>query len=232
MSYVSLVNLRDVGGLALTTGGTTRPGVLLRSDAPYDGDADLATGPLVVWPPTRVVDLRDEGEAAAGLYSWPTGVARISNPLFTQARVDRALEDLSLSDLYANLLREAPARITSALNNFDAEGTTLVHCAAGKDRTGVTVAVALLLSEADPEAIADDYARTADAIAMVRERMIANGRITTDIAVGHQLLGSPREAIGVVVDTVSTAPGGVWGWFADNGGDVAHLEAFVARLRG
>ena len=57
-ALAGLVNLRDLGGLPAGT-GTTRQGVVLRSDAPRPGDRDPED---VSWPPAVVLDLRDAAE--------------------------------------------------------------------------------------------------------------------------------------------------------------------------
>ncbi|GGJ41081.1 tyrosine-protein phosphatase [Streptomyces brasiliensis] len=67
-----MTNLRDLGGLPVAGGRTTRHGVLFRSDAPRVGD--LPPTHLPTWPPGRVVDLRAPAETAAAPYDWGPGV--------------------------------------------------------------------------------------------------------------------------------------------------------------
>ncbi|HEY6663856.1 MAG TPA: tyrosine-protein phosphatase, partial [Propionibacteriaceae bacterium] len=47
----------------------------------------------------------------------------------------------------------------------------LVHCAAGKDRTGTIVALALSVADADRQAIIDDYAASSERVAEVVARL-------------------------------------------------------------
>ncbi|MFP3381581.1 tyrosine-protein phosphatase, partial [Bacillus sp. SIMBA_069] len=60
------------------------------------------------------------------------------------------------------------------------EDPVLVHCTAGKDRTGLVVALALLAAGVDREDVVADYAQTADNLAgpwadAMLERMRAAG---------------------------------------------------------
>ncbi len=52
-----------------------------------------------------------------------------------------------------------------------ADGAVLVHCAAGKDRTGMVVAVALDACGVSREVIAEDYLATAERIVQIIDRL-------------------------------------------------------------
>ena len=69
-----------------------------------------------------------------------------------------------LGDHYLGYVRDAPDGVASALKVLadPGSGTTLVHCAAGKDRTGVIVALALSLAGVTREAVVADYVRSAE----------------------------------------------------------------------
>jgi len=55
-----------------------------------------------------------------------------------------------------------------------APGAALVHCAAGKDRTGTVVALALSVADADRQAIVDDYAASSERVEGVIGRLMAS----------------------------------------------------------
>ena len=55
-----------------------------------------------------------------------------------------------------------------------APGAALVHCAAGKDRTGTLVALALSVADADRQAIIDDYAASSERVERVVQRLMAS----------------------------------------------------------
>lgn len=221
----AVVNLRDLGGLPTTT-GRTAPGVLLRSDAPYRGDV-APEG--FDWPPAAVVDLRDHTEGADSIYEWPAGVEVISHPIFTGARLDRSVQR-PLIDIYKSVLETAAPRVVGAINHYSESGATVVHCAAGKDRTGIVVAVSLMIAGVEPDAIVADYQRTEEAIGNVYLRMRERRRLFADVTPDHQIFRTPRPAIDLVLETVDGATGGAWGWFEQHGGDLDRLERWRERF--
>ena len=68
------------------------------------------------------------------------------------------------ADDLANLTDEGvdAVRAAGVRRIIDLRGSVVVHCAAGKDRTGVLVALALSVAGVEPDEIAADYARTAE----------------------------------------------------------------------
>ena len=72
-------------------------------------------------------------------------------------------------DAYAQVFRQ----ITAALDSHD--GPVVVHCTAGKDRTGLVTALLLRGAGVDDAVIARDYALTAERIAPLRPRLLADG---------------------------------------------------------
>ena len=76
------------------------------------------------------------------------------------AGVRRFLDSIELSDVYWWILMEEGAKIRVAIEMCASEGPTLLHCAHGKDRTGVVSALLLHICGASTEAIAADYVRS------------------------------------------------------------------------
>jgi protein-tyrosine phosphatase len=140
-----LANFRDLGGLPTYTGRVTQPGVLYRSDAPALGDAP----PDAVWPPSLVLDLRSADEPIEPHPLRTNGTAVHRFMLLGTARPQtlrelRAAGTFDLEGLYGELITrvgEALPEVLSLLVTTD--GPALIHCAAGKDRTGVLVAILL-----------------------------------------------------------------------------------------
>ena len=74
--------------------------------------------------------------------------------------------------VYLRYLDDRPDSIIAALRLIaHTDGATLVHCAAGKDRTGTVVALALAEVGVPADAIAADYARSAERVAAVFARL-------------------------------------------------------------
>jgi protein-tyrosine phosphatase len=153
-----LANFRDLGGLNAGS-GTTRHGRLSRSAAPTTDD------PQPEPPFALVVDLRCHSERGGADHPFAGGgsVLRLT-PLLDETELSWAQANTGRIDLpvwYVHALEAFGARLVqSARACIAAGGPTLVHCAAGKDRTGLLVALLLGLAGVDSEAIVTDYMRT------------------------------------------------------------------------
>lgn len=234
-SLQRLANFRDLGGLPLPGGGVTRAGVLYRSDAPYPGDAPPDEAPA--WPPATVIDLRSPGEEGAG-YRWPDGVTMHRMPLMRRAAVVTGAAEstrerpLTLASVYRAMLKTVPQDLASLVGiAARCEGPVLVHCAAGKDRTGVAIAVLLLTAGVEPESVVTDYAVTAPHMGTLLARLRGQGRrLPIDVDVNSELLGAPAEAIATVVDRLTQWPGGPQAWVTEHGGSADDLRRWRDRL--
>ncbi len=238
----TLANFRDLGGLPLTGGGVTRPAVLYRSDAMYPGDVAPAQAPL--WPPALVVDLRSPSESATGGYYWPAGVRVDHIPLLRRAAVVTGRPDrgsgpesrrpVRLESLYLAMLQAVPGKLASLVGlAADATGPVLVHCAAGKDRTGVAVAVLLMAAGVEPASVIADYTATAPRIPDLLSRLQALGRrLPADADEHPELLGTPAEAISAVIERLAGWPGGLPGWLAAHGASPDDAARWRDRLAG
>ena len=189
------VNVRDLGGLRTEDGRTTRSGVLLRSDN-LQGLSDKDVRRLVDDHGVRtVVDLRTPAEVAAeGPGPLVTeGLRHVNLDLIPGwdpqgDNRDRIVphekrEKNDLSHLYFGYLDEAADAVVQALSLLadDETGTAVVHCAAGKDRTGVVCALALLCAGVERDEIVADYALTAERIKAIRDRLAASPTYAEDM---------------------------------------------------
>ncbi|WP_300266147.1 tyrosine-protein phosphatase [Microbacterium sp.] len=161
-------NVRDVGGIAAGS-GRIRSGRLVRSgglaDATPAGVAELERRV------SHIVDLRDDQEVAAD----PSATRRIETthlPLFLGSVTSFFTEDLGLEDMYRQLITESGERLVEAVRIIATSESTLVHCTVGKDRTGITIALALAAVGADREEVIADYALTESQLPEERNRRI------------------------------------------------------------
>ena len=86
--------------------------------------------------------------------------------------------------------------------------SVLVHCFAGKDRTGFAVAVALETAGVDPDAILTDYLRSNDATARLRDNILQTARSrdgVTDEVVSFMESRLTDEVLGVQEQYLTTA---------------------------
>jgi protein-tyrosine phosphatase len=111
------------------------------------------------------------------------------------------------------------------------DGAVLVHCAAGKDRTGVVVALALDAAGVRRERIVEDYLATAERIDAILARLIASETYRAELE-GHdpQRHAPVPGTIERVLELVDELHGGSVAWLADNGLSTEALERLRERL--
>ncbi len=102
-----------------------------------------------------------------------------------------------LGGFYRAVVDQAGSRLAEVMVAVAGGGPVLLHCAAGKDRTGTTVALLLDLIGAAPETIVADYLRTNEALDDVMRQLtgasMAQVRARTDIPPG--IGDAPESAI-------------------------------------
>jgi len=247
------VNVRDLGGLPTSDGGTTVPGRLLRSENLQElsaGDISRLVDEIGL---TTVVDLRSTNEVAvegpAPLDALP-GVRHAHHPVLREfldvsdtakaalltemAEEDRErYPDDFMCGHYLGYLENRPEEVTGALRSIaTAPGAAIVHCAAGKDRTGVVVALALTVAGVEPEIIVDDYMATDERLEAIverlaRSRMYSNG-VTSRPVQAH----APRaETMKAFLGQLGTRYGGLGDWLARHGFGPDDVSQLRAKLR-
>ena len=149
-------NFRDIGGYETRDGRTIRHGILYRSAdlgdmTPADRDKLLGLGIRYE------IDLRGPGEIAARPSKWGTHPMKTMTP-FQDVKTH---PNESYDELNADIVVHQAANIGSVLHQLGQGNTpTLLHCAAGNDRTGITVAVLMKVLEVPAEQIDREYLRS------------------------------------------------------------------------
>ncbi|GAA3597340.1 hypothetical protein GCM10022198_21880 [Klugiella xanthotipulae] len=166
ISIDGLYNLRDIGGLR-ASGTSTRWGTLYRSDGLHHltetGREQLARLGI-----RTVIDLRDDEErTVAPSRTGGLTFATVSSPIFQGVGSVLSGPNITLIEFYRALIDgfaeeyAAAVRLLSQAQN----APVLVHCTAGKDRTGIVIALALAAAGVDRDDIIDDYSLTQDNLA-------------------------------------------------------------------
>jgi protein tyrosine/serine phosphatase len=111
-------------------------------------------------------------------------------------------------------------------------GAAVVHCAAGKDRTGVVVALSLAVAGVEPEAIIADYAQTAEVIDALVVKLAASPTYAQDMTSRDVASHTPRaESMRRVLELLDERWGGPIGWLETHGFGADERAALRARLR-
>jgi hypothetical protein len=227
-------NLRDVGGLPTESGRRTRPLVLLRSAAPLAGDADPDGFP---WPPAEVIDLRSPSELHGRPHPLDIAGARVHALPMIKRKTPGAGGDWSsmpdLPTVYPQFMADGAELLVKVLRIATrANGPTLIHCAAGKDRTGIAIAVLLRAVGVTREAVVSDYVDTARNMDDVLARLEYHG--PEDPTHMQRLMGAPPEAIVTVLDELDRAavgsPDPAGAWLIRHGATARDLDAWRRRM--
>ena len=257
-----LYNFRDTAGMMLRSGGVTRAGVLFRSEAlgtlTPAGIDDLAATDIGM-----IVDFRTPTERQAAPDRVPTSrpFTIVDLPMLEGAMADmtgrfiagdhstppapaiaEAMASLpSLGELYLGMLQHgAPqfaevARLIAASTD-DSPSGVLVHCTAGKDRTGVATALMLDAAGVERAAVVADYAASQDNLA----GPWADGMLHSIAALGLPVTpelrtlatGTPPEAIEQALAWTDEQHGGAAGYLLSGGLQPAELAGLRARFAG
>lgn len=256
MAWIDLegaVNVRDLGGLPTADGGRTVPGRLLRSENLQElSPADVAKLVEDIGL-TTVVDLRTTAEVeieGPGPLDAVPAVRHVHHPVLPElgSRTDAVAEALLLKKVaadrsrfpddimcghYLGYLEERPEEVTGALRSIaTADGAAIVHCAAGKDRTGVIVALALTVAGVEPEAIVADYMATSERIDAIIERLRRSKTYADDVSSRPVKAHLPREeTMKAFLEQLHVRHGGLRHWLADNGFTGEDTSLLRAKLR-
>ena len=256
MAWIELdgaVNVRDLGGLATGSGGQTVSGRLLRGDNLQELTHKDITRLVDEIGVTTVVDLRSAGEIAtegpAPLDALP-GVRHAHHPvlgeylhtdsevavalLLTKVEEDRArYPDDLMCGHYLGYLEKRPEEVAGALRAVaTSPGAAIVHCAAGKDRTGVVVALALTAAGVGHDAIVADYMATGERLEAIVGRLRRSRSYAGDMDGRPVSAHAPRaETMSAFLTQLDARYGGVAAWLASAGFGADEFGQLRAKLR-
>jgi protein-tyrosine phosphatase len=111
-------------------------------------------------------------------------------------------------------------------------GTVLVHCAGGVDRTGLVCAFLLRVAGVGIEAIAEDYALSEANWAPTIDDWVAEAADDAERRKRRLLSVMSAETMRNVVDELERRHGTIRAFLVEAGADGAVLDAFAERLRG
>jgi protein-tyrosine phosphatase len=178
LAWEGCSNARDLGGYATEDGRETRWGAVVRSDSPA-ALTEAGRAALASYGVRAIVDLRLPAELAdhPNPFATPgdhgivyTNVSFIDPAAgFPPETYTLAENYLWMLDRFSGLVGQAVAAIARA-----PEGAVVIHCAAGKDRTGLISALLLGLAGVPADTIAADYAMTAELLRPREQEWLAS----------------------------------------------------------
>ncbi|MEO2130796.1 MAG: tyrosine-protein phosphatase [Microbacterium sp.] len=234
-AVAGLYNLRDTGGYR-AAGGTSRWGKLLRSDALHRIDA-TGRDRLAEIGVAHIIDLRGGDERATA----PSAVDGLEVtvhhlPVFDDADpAAQATTHVGLVLVYDHIVDERGAQLVDAIRVIiaaDDDDAVLVHCTAGKDRTGLVVAFALAAAGVDRDDVVADYAATAenlrgewsDAMTAVFEQR----GIELTAGMVELITESPAEVLEALLERIDREHGSISAYLLAHGLTPTELERLTA----
>jgi len=227
-------NLRDVGGYPTRDGGRTRWRTLLRSDSLHRL-TPASWRQLRSYGVRNIIDLRRPSELLYAGYSVEGNGVRYQHlPIFDDELhhiVDPPAYDLD--ELYRLLLDHCGIQFAAVLRAIAAEGgaPALIHCAVGKDRTGLSIALALSVAGVAPETIAEDYSLSSTLLSPLNDKIRASEREQgADMERLERILESRHETMLRAMAYIDEGFGGIAGYLARAGMAEEELERLNAVL--
>jgi protein-tyrosine phosphatase len=232
------LNFRDAGGYPVADGGVTGWRRLFRSDGLHRLGLG-ATNLLGRLGLRTVLDLRTSAETQLA----PSPVDDLAGNGALTMNISLIGDDLSeipdaLEAIYDYIVDRRGAEIAAAIRSLARPGALpgLVHCTAGKDRTGIVIAFVLAAIGVPDEFVAADYALTARYLdpASTPAIGLVSGDTGLDEELTLELLASPPELILRALDrarrVTSGGHGGIDGYLAAHGVTAEDLSRLRAAL--
>lgn len=229
-----MYNLRDIGGYR-SGSQRTKWQTLYRSDALHH-ITPLGVNQFSQLGIETIIDLRDDVERAHQPTALPTDVRVIASPIFQG--VDATINDpnISIGGFYSNLLENYAPNYVRGIRHIieNNDGPVLVHCTAGKDRTGTLVALALTAIGVDREDVLHDYAQTELYLAgewadrHIEHMQLLGVKLTP--ALRDLLVRSPRETLDATLVSVEAQHGSVVDYLRAHGLSEHELDQLAELL--
>jgi protein tyrosine/serine phosphatase len=196
-------------------------------------------GPMVAEPGVRIHHhtLYTEDTRESGIPAGERELPWVSDrDMGTAAKVRRPRKeerkhDAYWSKHYLSYLERRPDSVVAALRAIaEADGAVVVHCAAGKDRTGTIVGLALLTVGVTPEAVIADYAASSQRLPRILERLARHPAYTANLegkSVAQQ--DTRPETMRLLVEALD-AEGGPAAWLHRHGWTGEDTDRLRAKL--
>ncbi len=242
---LSQLNFRDVGGMPTDDGGILKPGLIYRSEGPASFEA-IHRAELGALGIRLVCDLRADTERSKDPNDWSDTARLLNLDVTADLRVQTndgwmTLKDDPTPDAARKALTDNYAAIPGAIlphlyELIEAivagETPVLVHCTAGKDRTGVLMALLLQALRVPREVVVADYQRS-DVFAKnlrvrggIPEQFEQTFGFRPSESLIDAMIGVDEAFLAAAMTAVTREWGSIDGYFAAAGIDDALLASF------
>ncbi|MGW5238236.1 tyrosine-protein phosphatase [Monashia sp. NPDC004114] len=144
----------------------------------------------------------------------------------------RRSHDEFWSEHYLSYLATRPDSVVAALHAIaSSDGAVVVHCAAGKDRTGTVVGLALKVVGVPDDLVIADYAASADRVEAIMARLRAKPAYADNLKDKTVAQQSPTtDTMRMLLATLDERYGGVAGWLDEQGWSAADTDSLRRKL--
>jgi protein-tyrosine phosphatase len=215
-------NFRDIGGITTPDGSRVRGERIYRSGV-FDQLDDIDRSALRALGIRTAIDLRSDDERAVRVNDLPDGIAQLHRPVQdVSAHPTTIMERIARGEtdgLGAEMLmegnrffveRQAHAFGDVARTLLDPDRQpAIVHCTAGKDRTGFAIACVLWVLGVDHEQVVDDYLRTNEIMRERHEQILAAAAADVDTTKLREMLVVDRAYLDAAFDTARSRYGSI-----------------------
>jgi hypothetical protein len=215
--------------LPLADGGETAYRVVVRADW-LPGLSDAGRQALVDYGVSLVVDLRPASEHEED------GINPLPVPVVNQGMDPRQLPDAwewpSMRDAYLALADHYRGQFAQALSLLgDAEPPAAIHCAGGRDRTGIACGMALWLAGVELDVIVADHVLSDESWAPHHQAWFAEADDEQERERRRRIAQPAGRTLAEVLEEIEEREG-IRSLLVGAGADEAALDRLVARLRG
>jgi protein-tyrosine phosphatase len=246
LAWDGCLNVRDLGGHPTADGRETRFGAIVRADSVRQL-TDAGWAALLDHGIRTVVDLRGEHELAADppahadveLVHVPFMEANEEEWRKIEAELDAAADGAgddaeATREVYLVFLEHFRRNVGAGLRAVAraTEGGVVVHCAGGKDGTGLLSAFLLHLAGVHVEEIAADYSLSEARLRPRFDPLIAAAETDADRERLRRIAATPAAAIVGVWEAPERRYGSVDAYLVEAGAEDSDFERVRARLLG
>lgn len=153
-------NLRELGGYVTTEGKSISWRTVLRGDSLHKLASESQQA-IIGYGVKTIIDLRTPSEVNQERYplSKSPKINYLNLPLLEEKNFPQLRAKKTLLEHNVFMLKERSPQIKQILETIASNQTALViHCAGGKDRTGIIIALLLAIANVPVATIAEDYA--------------------------------------------------------------------------